>query len=92
MIINHTRGIGTQTSHREGEYFGDDFEIPVFEDMTEFHEFKKGLIDQRNQIQANLKELEQLKLKREKEEAEKKKLEASKPSQAPQGAENGDAT
>jgi len=44
LLLNHSRGMGNSVHVYNGEYF--DTEIPRFDDITDYHEYKKNLAEE----------------------------------------------
>lgn len=65
LLKNHVRGKGIGVSENQGEYF-EDYEIPIFDDLVDAHEYKKELEERKRDVEKQIKDL------REKPEKDKK--------------------
>lgn len=82
LLVNHTRGIPSNTPHIEGHYTGT--EIPVILDLNDMQRLRDDLAEKQKELDEKIfieKELKAEELKKAKAEkkAKKEALEASKP-------------
>jgi uncharacterized membrane protein YukC len=77
LLINHTRGIPSNVSHRDGEYF--DTEIPRHDDIVDAKEYAEALQERKKELEEQVKKDEiEISAKKEKEKKEKEAAELKK--------------
>lgn len=88
LLINHTRGIGSDEIYKEGIY--SDIEIPRFTDLNDMEDYKEMLLQKQEELEAQIKhEKSEARKKRDSERNPKDKNDVSNGGQEVKKTDNG---